>query len=115
MKIIVIETENEKDVETVFKVLSSSKELEIPEEISKKIEEKQSKEKELAQKRGQLLKEVLEKKKISMSDLAKKIETSPMAISRYAMGQVEITYDVACKIADALEIPLEELGYVRLL
>lgn len=114
MKIIIIETENRKVVENVVKVLSSSKELEISGEISKIMEERQSREKELDQKRGQLLKGVLEKKKMSMNDLAKLIETSPLAISRYVNGTVEITYDVVCKIADTLEIPLEELGYVKL-
>jgi transcriptional regulator with XRE-family HTH domain len=50
-------------------------------------------------------------KGISQEDLAKKIAIHPVQLSRYERGQSAPSIEVVQKIADALEVSLDELVY----
>jgi len=50
-------------------------------------------------------------KSISQDELAKKIDIHPVQFSRYERGQSVPSIEVVQKIADALELSIDELVY----
>jgi SOS-response transcriptional repressor LexA len=58
---------------------------------------------------GEIVKAALEAKNMTQTDLAKKIGKNQTLISRYILGQIEISDKVARALAEILEIDLEEL------
>lgn len=59
------------------------------------------------------LKEILESKNMSQTELADKIEVSKGAINHYLSGRNEPTEETLIKIANVLEIPPEDLTYTK--
>lgn len=57
------------------------------------------------------LKKIRGQKGVSQDELAKKIDIHPVQLSRYERGQSVPSIDIVKKIADALEITIDELVY----
>lgn len=58
---------------------------------------------------GERLAEIRRKKKISQDEIAKKIGVHAPVIGRYERGEVKPSIEVAVKIAEALNVPLDYL------
>lgn len=55
------------------------------------------------------LKHLRKEQKISQADMAKLIDVTPQAYSRYELGQRELGYEMLCKLADYFNVSVDYL------